>query len=223
MGLDPNVRLKDSGVEWLGKMPEHWEASELRRHWSVLDCKHLTVPFCSDGIPLVSVSEVQGSRLELSSAKQTTREHADVLIEGGRQPRRGDLVYCCNTSLGAAAYVDTDEELAMGQDVCLIRTKTQSNRFLDYQMHSLPAGHQTKLTLVGATINRINVAVIRTLIVAVPPRSEQDRIVAFLDVATQKIGAMVEKVRRSIELLKEYRTALISAAVTGKIDVRNGR
>jgi len=219
-GLDPNVRMKDSGVEWLGKIPQHWEATPLRRHWDVLDCKHVTVPFFPDGIPLVSVSEVQGSMLDLSCAKRTTREYVDVLVEGGRRPRRGDLIYCRNTSLGAAAYVNTNEELAMGQDVCLIRTKTQNNRFLNYQLHSTSAAYQTQRVLVGSTINRINVAVIRTLVLAVPPRDEQDRIVLLLDRETQRVDTMVEKVRRSIELLKEYRTALISAAVTGKIDVR---
>jgi type I restriction enzyme S subunit len=72
----------------------------------------------------------------------------------------------------------------------------------------------------GDIIESFNMGVWRETWLPLPPAAEQNRIVAFVDRETQRIDAMVEKVRRSIELLKEYRTALISAAVTGKIDVR---
>ena len=126
-GLDPNVRLKPSGVEWLGDVPEHWEVAALRRHWSVTDCKHLTVPFIDDeeGIPLASVREVQSFDLSLANAKRTGRQYYESLIEGGRKPRRGDLIYCRNVSVGAAAIIITEEPLAMGQDVA---SSAQGNR-----------------------------------------------------------------------------------------------
>ena len=65
-GLDPSVTLKPSGIAWLGEIPEHWEVTALRRYWHVTDCKHLTVPFIDEGIPLASVVEVKAFSLNLN-------------------------------------------------------------------------------------------------------------------------------------------------------------
>ncbi len=221
-GLDPNVRLKPSGVEWLGDVPEHWEVLPMRRRWSVTDCKHLTVPFVddADGIPLASVREVQSFELSLSKAKRTSENSFKSLIEGGRQPRKGDLIYCRNVSVGAAAIVNTDEPLAMGQDVCLIRSNAESQRYLNYFLRSPAMQHQLALLQVGSTFNRINVADIKALVIVVPPRGEQDSIVDFLDAELAEANRMHTVATTEMSLLREYRTRLIADVVTGKLDVR---
>ncbi|HNU73137.1 MAG TPA: restriction endonuclease subunit S, partial [Thermodesulfobacteriota bacterium] len=162
-GLDPNVRLKPSGVEWLGDVPEHWEVVPLRRRWRVTDCKHLTVPFTADGFLLVSVREVQSFDLQLSGAKRTSAEWYSLLTEGGRTPKRGDIIFCRNVSVGSAAFVNTDIPIAMGQDVCLIRSAFQNQRFLNYYLHSGAMRCQLELLRVGSTFDRINVAKIKNL------------------------------------------------------------
>jgi len=219
-GLDPKVPLKPSGVEWLGDVPEHWDVAPLRRHWSVTDCKHLTVPFVEQGIPLASVREVQPFEVSLGSAKRTTQEWYEDLIQGGRQPRKGDLLYCRNVSVGAAALVDTNERFAMGQDVCLIRSNEQNQRYLNYFMHSPAMRIQLAALMVGSTFDRINVADVKALLVAVPPRHDQDAITAYLDQALHGIDCATDSMRTEIALLREYRTRLIADVVTGKLDVR---
>jgi type I restriction enzyme S subunit len=219
-GLDPNVRLNPSGVEWLGDIPEHWEVVPLRRRWTVTDCKHLTVPFVEEGIPLASVREAQSFDLVLDKAQRTTTAWYEKLIEGGRTPRRGDLIYCRNVSVGAAAFVNTQQQFAMGQDVCLIQSGGQNQRYLNYFLHSLVMDRQLALLLVGSTFDRINVADIKKLIIVVPPRDEQDAIAEYLDASLRDIGRCVEGALREIRLLREYRTRLIADVVTGKLDVR---
>jgi type I restriction enzyme S subunit len=219
-GLDPNVRLKESGLDWLGDVPDHWEVSPLRRRWSVTDCKHLTVPFVDNGIPLASVREVQSFELSLVSSKRTTEEWYEMLIGGGRRPRRGDIIYCRNVSVGAAALVETNEPFAMGQDVCLIRSREQNQRYLNYYMRSGAMQHQLASLLIGSTFKRINIADIKGLTVVVPPRSEQDAIAEFLDTELAGADAAIDSGRRQIELLREYRTRLVADAVTGDLDVR---
>ncbi|MHB9149130.1 MAG: restriction endonuclease subunit S [Thermoleophilia bacterium] len=221
-GLNPNVRLKPSGVEWLGDVPEHWEVVALRRRWSVTDCKHLTVPFIEDedGIPLASVREVQVFDLCLANAKRTSREHYASLIEGGRKPQQGDLLYCRNVSVGAAAVVTTDEQLAMGQDVCLIRSDGENQRYLNYFLRSPAMRHQLAMLLGGSTFNRINVADIKALTIVVPPRREQDAIAGFLDSELDETVRAQAMAKDEISLLREYRTRLIADVVTGKLDVR---
>jgi type I restriction enzyme S subunit len=219
-GLDPNVRLKPSGIEWLGKVPEHWEVLPLRRRCTVIDCKHVTVPFVEDGIPLASVREVQTFDLVLDKAKRTTRDWYEKLVEGDRRPRRGDIIYCRNVSVGAAAIVGSDEPCAMGQDVCLIRSK-QNTRYINYFLHSSLMERQIAMVLVGSTFDRINVAEVKTLTIVLPPKAEQDTIAEHLDGAVQSFNAPIELARRQIDLIREYRTRLIADLVTGKLDVRN--
>jgi type I restriction enzyme S subunit len=218
-GLNPNAPMKDSGLPWLGEIPAHWLCSSLRRFWGVIDCKHLTVPFLDEGYPLASVSEVQSYELDLSQAKRTSEEFWRLLIEGGRQPLPGDLIYCRNTSVGAAACVSSDEPIAMGQDVCLIRSPKQNSRYLNYVLRSGFMTEQLNTILVGATFKRINVADIKALIVLCPPKSEQDDIVEFIDSQTAKLDALHAAYARQLTLLAEYRAALIHECVTGQRSV----
>jgi len=219
-GLDPTVRLKPSGVGWLGDVPEHWEVVSIRRRWTVTDCKHLTVPFFEAGIPLASVREAQSFDLKLDSCNYTTKEYYEQLVQGGRKPQAGDLIYCRNVSVGAAALVTQDDVFAMGQDVCLIRSTTENQRWFNYYLHSKAMADQLALILVGSTFNRINVADIKALLVPVPPRFEQDQITSYLDRELEEIEAVVAVCLRQQNTIREYRTRLISDVVTGKLDVR---
>jgi type I restriction enzyme S subunit len=219
-GLDPDVRLKPSGVEWLGDVPEHWEVLPLRRRWQVRDCKHLTVPFVDDGIPLASVREAQPFELSFERCNRTTQEWYEKLIEGGRKPAIGDLIYCRNVSVGAAALVTTDEPFAMGQDVCLIRSRSENQRWLNYLLRSKVMFDQLATILVGSTFKRINVADIKALVVALPPRAEQASIAGCLDNELGDIDTAIGVCRSEQALLREYRTRLIADVVTGKLDVR---
>ena len=219
-GLNPNVPLKPSGIPWLGDIPEHWEVSPLRRRWRVTDCKHLTVPFIEDGIPLASVVEVKSFTLNLSRCKKTKPSWYHLLTDGDRKPNRGDLIYCRNASVGACALVDTDVDFAMGQDVCMIRSKVQNQRFLNFLMHSPFMDHQLELLLVGSTFKRINVADIKALVVLVPPRTEQNAICMHLDSNLAIYNTAIARTEREIALMQEYRTRLTADIVTGKLDVR---
>ena len=220
-GLDPSVPLKHSGIDWLGEIPRHWEMTALRRYWRVTDCKHLTVPFVDDGIPVASVVEVQSFIVDLSRCKRTNPRWYRLLIDGDRKPRNGDILYCRNVSVGASALVSTDIDFAMGQDVCLIRSDIQNQRFLNYLLHSPFMKHQLELILVGSTFKRINVAGIKALGVFVPPRNEQDAICSLLDSKLSIYEAGISRAEQEIRLLHEYRTRLVASVVTGKVDARN--
>lgn len=212
---------RPSGVHWIGEIPAGWEVVPLRRRWRVLDCKHLTVPFVDDGeYPLASVREVQSFDLSLAKAKRTTAEWHALLTEGDRKPRNGDVIYCRNVVVGAAAVVGPADDCAMGQDVCLIRSDAENGRFLNYYLRSPMMARQLALVLIGSTFNRINVADVKALLTLVPPRTEQDGIVAHLDRALVNINQADGQARAEITLLREYRTRLISDVVTGKLDVR---
>ena len=85
-GIDSSVQLKPSGIPWLGDIPEHWELTSLRRYWQVTDCKHLTVPFVEEGIPLASISEVQSFSLDLDRCKKTGTVDLTPFCRQGEKP-----------------------------------------------------------------------------------------------------------------------------------------
>jgi type I restriction enzyme, S subunit len=219
-GVDPTVPTKFSGIDWLGDIPAGWQVAPMRRYWTVKDCKHVTVPFVDEGIPLASVTQAQRFYLDLSDAKRTTKHYFDSLIEGGRAPRRGDLVYCRNVGVGFAAVVDTDESFAMGQDVCLLRSEGQNPVFLNHFLRSRPMGIQLERLLVGSTFRRLNVSQIRALQLLVPSLTEQREIVARLGVQTEGLDTVIARSHREIGLLREYRARLTADVVTGQVDVR---
>ena len=222
-GIDPSASMKESGIAWIGEIPEHWQISQLRRYYEVIDCKHVTVEFQDDGIPVVSVREVKDFCVSLETINRTSVEWFDVMTGGGRLPRRGDVIFCRNVSPGTCSFVDTDERFAMGQDVCLIRPRDADGRYLTYVMRSDVMRTQIGLASIGSTFNRINVRTVESLIVPQPARKEQAEIAAWLDCRFKNLDAQLGKCSEAIQLVQEHRSALITAAVTGKIDVNSYR
>ncbi|MBM3097136.1 restriction endonuclease subunit S [Gluconobacter cerinus] len=223
-GLNPNAPMKDSGIAWLGEVPEHWEVSTLKYHWTVSDCKHITADFVEDGFPLASIREVQGQYVSLKDAKKTTLYFYNLLIEGGRKPVAGDLIFSRNATVGEVAQVTEEHpKFAMGQDVCLLK-KIENDNSSDYfqlVIRSSVVEKQIKSIMIGSTFKRINVEDIRSLVIPVPSVREQKTIAAFVQRENDKFNSLIDQICTQIGFLKERRTALIAAAVTGKIDVRN--
>ena len=222
-GLNPNAPMRDSGVEWLGEVPEHWVSCALKNYARVVDCKHITAEFFDEGIPLASISEVKEWHVNLATAKLTNEKYYLDLIGGGRKPETGDIIYSRNATVGEAALVTENmPKFAMGQDVCLIRLdEAVSSEYLLYVLKSGVISNQLDLAMVGSTFKRINVDDIRNFAIALPSYDEQVAIVAELTRILGKYDSLVANAEKTIGLMTERRTALISAAVTGKIDVRN--
>ncbi len=223
-GLDPNVPMKDSGVEWLGEIPAHWE---VKRLWHLTPSGRkimygivLPGPDVDDGVPIVKGGDVAVSRLKLDALSKTTFEiesrHIRSRLTGG------DLVYAIRGSIGEVELVP--DELAganLTQDAARVAyTQATHGSWLMYALRSKVAFSQLEAGALGATIKGINIRDLKRALIPVPPRCEQERIAGYLDAATSQFGALAAKVHEAIEHLREYRTALISAAVTGKIDLR---
>jgi type I restriction enzyme S subunit len=223
-GLDPTVQMKDSGVEWLGEVPAHWVVADLKWFWSVTDCKHITAEFVDDGTPLASIREVQCRYVTLENAKQTTEVFYRQLIEAGRKPVAGDLIFSRNATVGEVAQVaDWHPPFAMGQDVCLLKKQFEwlSSDYLQAVLRSPVVTVQLDNLMIGSTFKRVNVEDIRGLVVPMPPEDEQQQIAEYLNSEAGLFDSLLSECKVMIGLLQERRSALISAAVTGKIDVRD--
>jgi type I restriction enzyme S subunit len=223
-GLNPDAPLQDSTSSWIGNVPAHWEYGPLKRFCKVVDCKHVTADFVDDGYPLVSIREVQSRWVFLESAKKTTEWFFHLLSEGGRRLVPGDLVFSRNATVGEVAQIAPGStECAMGQDVVLIRCLpgVANPDFVQCVLRSLVVETQLGALMIGSTFKRVNVEEIRSLQIAMPPLHEAVVIADAIQRESDSIEHMIDAAYGVIRLLSERRNTLITAAVTGQIDVRD--
>ena len=228
-GLDPTVPLKDSGVEWLGEIPAHWEVMAagrliegIEQGWSPVAEDRQADPDEWAVIKLSAVSkgafrEGEHKALPLGLAPDTRYEirEGDFLMTRANTPELVADVCVVRDSRRRLMLCDLVYRLHW-------RSSRASTEFVAYWFLSGIGRHQIEVDARGASQSMVKVSqgLIRAWAVMLPPIAEQRAITAFLDRQTTRIDALVAKVRDAIERLKELRTALISAAVTGKIDVR---
>ena len=229
-GLDPNVPMKDSGVDWLNEIPSHWETPSLG-HVTVSRCdgpfgSGLKSEHYSDsGIRVIRLQNIGWADFINLDAAYLDKAYArrlgdhsvkgvDILIAG-----LGDDGH----PVGRACVAPVEIEPAMVKADCFrFRLDRQRvlPRYAAFQL-SATASAVSGYHATGATRTRMNLTTTARRKIALPPLEEQRAIAIFLGYETAKVDTLVAKVRQAIDHLKEYRTALISAAVTGKIDVRD--
>jgi type I restriction enzyme S subunit len=180
-------------------------------------------PHVDDGVPIVKGGNCEPGKLKLELLSRTSRE-----IESGYERsrlREGDIVYAIRGSIGSAQIVPASVDGAnITQDAARIAPKPGVNvRWLLYAVQSAPFFAKLEAGALGATIKGINIRDLkRADIPELEPR-EQAQIADYLDEQTQRFDSLIGRIGDGIERLQEYRTALISAAVTGQIDVREDR
>lgn len=221
-GLDPTAPMKDSGIEWLGEIPAHWEVAPIYARYEValgkmLDSKRVTGE--SSGLYLRNV-DVQWDAVNaenLPTMDFAPWERERYLL------KPGDLLVCEGGEVGRAAIWKGDIAECFYQKA-LHRVRPRSDkeapRFFYYLMYT--ASRAGIFTASGNpnTIDHLTAVQLRHYRFPFAPSEEQRTIVASLDLETANLDALIVEIRVAIERLNEFRTALISAAVTGKIDVR---
>jgi type I restriction enzyme S subunit len=226
-GLDPNAKMKDSGIEWLGEIPEHWELRRLKYIASVQFSNVDKNTFeGEEPVRLCNYIDVYKNELikddfEFMQATATRAEIRKFTL------RQGDVVITKDseswTDIAVPAYVaDQLQGVICGYHLAQIRAKFQilDGKYLFRAFASKAINYQFQVASTGITRYGLGNYWLENGLLVLPPLPEQRAIAAFLDRETARIDSLIEKVEKSIELLREYRTALISAAVTGRIDVR---
>ena len=218
-GLDPNVRLKPSGVEWLGDVPEHWEVRRLRQVAGILRGKFThrprNDPSLYDGsYPFIQTGDVSGAGKLITEYRQTLNEQG---LAVSKMFPSGTLVMTIAANIGDVAILDFD---ACFPDsvVGIAPNKNLDRDHLYYLLKAMKFEFLREAPV--NTQGNLNIGRIGSMEVAIPPFPEQSVIAVFLDKATANIDSAIARARRQIELLREYRTRLIADVVTGKLDVR---
>ena len=222
-GLNPNVKLKNSGIPWLGEIPEHWGISFLRMRYSVelgkmLDAKKLTGRHL---IPYLRNRDVQWDKIRVDDLPYMDISPAEF---ARYTVRKGDLLVCEGGQVGRCAF--WNEELPIcGYQKALHRVRASDPsrdvpRFFFYQMQ-LAAGRGVFAADGNEnTIPHLTCEKLRSHRFTFPPFQEQDKIAQYLDLELQTLNTAIARYEREITLLREYRTRLTADVVTGKLDVR---
>lgn len=221
-GINPDAPMKDSGVEWLGQVPEHWVVTKVKdATYRIVDGPHFSPKYQDEGYMFISARNIKVDRWSLDDAKYVSE--SDFLEFNKRvKPESGDVLLTKGGTTGIARVVDLDFPFQVWVHVAVLKTnKRKVNPFyLAYTLNSKSGYEQSQLYTRGATNNDLGLSRIANIYFAAPKIQEQEEIVSWLDAASSKLDYLCNKAECSMELLQERRTALISAAVTGKIDLR---
>ncbi|MET1308094.1 restriction endonuclease subunit S [Vibrio parahaemolyticus] len=222
-GLNPDAPMKDSGVEWLGEVPEHWAVAKLSYRYEVLlgkmlDEKKITGDFLGKYLRNTDVQwgTINTDNLPVMDFKPTEIERYSV--------KKGDLIVCEGGEIGRSAIWTSEVPCFYQKALHRLRpydTKQDCSNFMYYVMFD--AVHQERFSSGAnkATIAHLPAETFRQYRFAYPPHTEQMAIAKYLEEIEHKFDSLQLAAKAQVELLTERKTALISAAVTGKIDVRH--
>ncbi|MCX6698313.1 MAG: restriction endonuclease subunit S [Methanomicrobiales archaeon] len=219
-GLDPNSSYKSSGLEWIEHIPKYWQKIKLSHITTEIgDGLHGTPDYVDES----PYHFINGNNLSNGSIKITESArcvNADEFQKYIIKLDDSTLLMSINGTIGSVAYYQ-GELIILGKSAAYINCgKLISRKYLFYLFQSTQLLNYFMSHATGTTILNLSLETIRNLQVTLPPLKEQQEIVSFLDNESSQINVIIKKIQESIDKLLEYRSVLISAAVTGKIDVR---
>lgn len=225
-GIDSSVKLKPSGVDWIGDIPEHWEVWRIghtsyvkaRIGWKGLRSDE----FLSDGYAyLITGTDFKNGGVDFQNAYHIHQERYDE--DPFIQVFNGDLLITKDGTIGKVAVIENlDKPACLNSGVFVVRPLSNKyiSRFLYYIIESIVFKEFVQFTSFGTTINHLYQNVFVTFKFPLPKISEQEKIIEFIVKELAERNELISKYQKQIDLMQEYKTSLISKAVTGKIDIR---
>ncbi|TFH84865.1 restriction endonuclease subunit S [Billgrantia azerbaijanica] len=220
-GLDPDVPMRYSGVEWLGEVPAHWELTRIGWINSELTYGFTNpMPTEDDGPKMLTANDIGWGEIFYDTARSTSELAFKKLLTDKSRPRRGDLLLTKDGTLGRVAVHD-GQPACINQSVALIRPLCLADsEFLCSLLQASCYQSQMIFEAGGTTIKHIYITRLAKMPIALPPLNEQKEVLEKINNENVRYLSLIEEAEKSAKLLGERRSALISAAVTGKIDVR---
>jgi type I restriction enzyme S subunit len=216
-GLDPSVPMKDSGVEWLGEVPVHWAVAQFRRYVSIAEGQVNPEESPYSEMVLIAPNHVESATGRLIAQETAAEQGAE---SGKYLCKKGNVIYSkIRPALRKVCLAPVD---------CLCSAdmyplKSHSGLVSEYLLWYMLSEEFSTLAVLEServAMPKINRETLNPVAVAVPPEGEQIEIAAYLSMATEGSDRLTTEATLAIDLLQERRSALISAAVTGQIDVR---
>lgn len=222
-GLNLNVPTKNSGLEFVGAVPTHWNVTHIKRLCNVItDGAHISPETENGTFHFVSTKDIVGNEIYFDGALLTSESSYDYLVRTGCKPRIGDVLFSKDGTIGRTVVVNEEKDFVIASSLIIIRPNQQvlDSNYLNFMCKSRVVSQQVDSVVKGAGLPRLSLQNLLRVIGIFPPIQEQRDIAFFLESEISRLDALSYEAGRGITLLKERRAALISAAVTGKVDVR---
>ena len=224
-GLNPDAPMKDSGVEWLGEVPEHWmtPSSKHLLEIPITDGPHETPNFVDDGIPFISAEAISKGKIDFDKKRGYITPELNAIYSKKYSPKVEDIYMVkSGATTGKVAMVETTETFNIWSPLAAFRCNKNKvlPKFLLAVFNSSHFYDALVLNWSYGTQQNIGMGVLSNIEIPCPPLKEQAEIIQHLDVQNTKFDKLIGTQSQLIEKLKEYRSTIISHAVTGKIDVR---
>ena len=217
---------KDSGVEWIGEIPEHWEVKHLKNIVSVkiTDGPHETPVFTDDGIPFISAEAIQNGGVNFDSKRGYISKETDGIYSLKCKPRKNDIfIVKSGSTTGKIGYVSTDINFNIWSPLALVRAnKVNYSRHLFYFLSSSFFQRQVQMYWSLGTQPNIGMKVLENLQVVIPPLPEQKSIALYLDTKTAQINRKIDLLTQKAKRYEELKRSLINETVIGKRGIDNG-
>jgi len=220
-GLNPNAPMRDSGIEWLGQVPKHWDVSRLKFESDVIDCRNKTPEYFDNGeYFVVRTTNVKNQQLNFNNALYTDKNNFEIWTQRG-VPVAGSILFTREAPTGEVCIVPENVKLCMGQRMMnfICSREIYTSYLFDYLISACLERYINSVSH-GSTVSHLRVEQVENIPVLVPPEEELVAIHEHIRILKKQYDILETKVLKAIELMQERRTALISAAVTGKIDLR---
>lgn len=226
-GINPNAKLKPSGIEWLGDIPEHWEVRKLKSQLEIYGrigyrgYKTTDLVDKGEGAITISPSNMKEFHMQFKDSSYLSWEKYEESPE--IKIYNNDILFVkTGSTYGKVSLVkDLNEKATINPQIVVFKKIKLNEVYLWYHLKSQSIKTQVELSVVGGTIPTISQSKIGAYSIVVPPNSEQKSIVEHIMSETVKIDKTISTIEKEIALVEEYKTALIAEAVTGKIDVRD--
>jgi type I restriction enzyme S subunit len=222
-GLDPHAPMKPSGIEWLGDVPEHWEISAIKRYTDkITDGAHIS-PETENGVfCFVSTKDVTKDSIDFDNCLRTSEQSYELMVKTGCRPALGDVLFSKDGTIGRTVVIREDRDFVVASSLIIIRPNAAilDSDFLNWLCQSQGIANQVECFVKGAGLPRLSIQNLTKVVGCFPPPIEQMEIAAYLNAESAKFDTLTTEAQCAINLLQERRTALISAAVTGQIDIR---
>lgn len=223
-GLNANASMKNSGVEWLGEIPENWSVVKLKHIANTItDGAHISPDLSTPDFPFISTVDLQKGEIMWEKCLMTSESNYFYLKNNGCKPEIGDVLYSKDGTIGKTTVIKEDKEFVVASS--LIITKPNECRiipgYLEYLLRSNISTLQIDALLSGVALRRVSLNKFSNLTIPLPPLDDQKKFLDDNNEMHKNYLISLAKLKKSILLLQNYRQSLISEAVTGKIDVRD--
>lgn len=217
-GLNPDVKMKDSGVEWIGEIPEHWEIKELKFALDGLcDGTHGTFERVNHGELLLSAKNIGDNDIIIDdNESQISFEDYKKIVANGF-PKKGDVLLCCVGSIGKCCLYKEEKSIAFQRSVAFLRhNSTITSEYLMYLLKSNIMQAQYDMYARKSAQSGIYMGLIKDFIIITPNAQEQKNLADYLDQKCKEIDELISIKKEKIEQLKAYKKSVIYEYVTGK-------